>query len=71
MRCTRCNGCLSMWDVPLCPYCNYPEADTRNPEKILLDTIYTMFTETLDYINNLDEEELKNVLGIVKTLPRY
>ncbi len=71
MRCYRCNGCLSMWDVPLCPHCSYPEADTREPREILFDTIHAMISETLDYINNLDEEELKNVLGIVKTLPRY
>jgi len=37
MRCTRCDACLSMWDAPVCPYCRYPEADTRSREKIAQD----------------------------------
>lgn len=30
MICPRCDAYLSMWDAPLCSYCAYPEADTRN-----------------------------------------
>ena len=47
-RCPRCDACQSMWDAPLCHWCNYPEADTRTQVQIAQDEA--------EYRNRIDLE---------------
>ena len=36
-RCSRCDSCECMWDMTPCNRCNFPHADTRTEEEIVID----------------------------------
>lgn len=36
-RCPRCDACQGFWDVPVCSYCRFPEADNRDAKKVERD----------------------------------